>query len=955
MKYKCPYDKCTKIYKTKSGLTSHMRGHGGCFSPRRMSLRNESFDEPLKFDTTTGNIEILLESEKKIALNFNISTKMPIINAEECYNKKIQIYKSNVNTKDVVHKNIIQQVKNQQNDTLKENNVKIPSFMYTGNIYCEIGETPDRTQNQLLAVKGEPVEYDLDEEDVVWLRIINERRRTRKIYPVSMDMFELLIDRMEKRAQFCEIRKNVKKSITPDTDKNDSESPINLQNENLSNFNNDVCCICLDGTCENHNFILFCDMCNIAVHQECYGVPYIPAGNWWCRRCLLSPSNAVQCQLCPNTGGALKPTMDGRWMHVICVLWIPEFTFGNAVFFEPVVEAKKMSTKFIKQECYICNKKNVGVYIQCDRRKRDRIRRCSNFYHVTCAQLVGLHMRLEPITKLSDKGATVSVKSSSYCHLHAKADYRSLIDATTDKDQDLKCTIGLQDGTDTLNFIHLRMEKARQYLNSQQKNKCSVTQPFIKEEKMKEIEDMVDIPDKEEFMSRIRSYWMLKRRSQNGVPLIKRLQLPGPHLKSTLIEENAKIHKLDTDFNVEKLEPKLKISKKNKPHGNIKDSKKSKLNEEKSISASLNSKEELVNKYFSMITIRSQLEKARLVIEMIRKREIIKLKLAKLKETEINLLMNTKNLIFSDIMQILKYFDSTCAFHDKNFDYIQKFKNMSLDGIHLKIVQSDYKYLNQLFNDFKSIFKNHQSCSNSVNDVSIELFRYKVNYTFFLIKVFFHQYPINIFLNNAKCLNNKLKKHVSTVKFNIKNSTNEEEQLSHLHTILTHVRNIKKGKWAKLELLKMEISDYLNESEFTKLNDKKAVKVMNLIELQDEKTILTNPKLKKNGNYLQKSKPTLKPSEIESNSNLESLENEPKETIYNDKISKPKLNKKTKNQPQKPTKRKNNVSIPRKSKRQKLKYKSDSFVAISPEYKNCLTSSNKYPSRHNYLTNHDEC
>lgn len=161
------------------------------------------------------------------------------------------------------------------------------------------------------------VEYDVDEEDTTWLSMINEKRRENNLNEVSIDKLELLMDRLEKESYF---QATVNGSAQPEVD------------------DDAVCCICMDGECQNTNVILFCDMCNLAVHQDCYGVPYIPEGQWLCRRCLQSPSTPISCVLCPNTGGAFKQTDTGHWAHVVCALWIPEVRFANTVFLEPIGE-----------------------------------------------------------------------------------------------------------------------------------------------------------------------------------------------------------------------------------------------------------------------------------------------------------------------------------------------------------------------------------------------------------------------------------------------------------------------------------------------------------------------------------------------------------------------------------------------------------------------------------------
>ena len=86
--------------------------------------------------------------------------------------------------------------------------------------------------------------------------------------------------------------------------------------------------------------MVFCDKCNICVHQACYGITSIPSGPWLCRTCNLNIT--PKCELCPSKGGAMKATKSGKlWAHVSCALWIPEVSIGCVEKMEPITKISR--------------------------------------------------------------------------------------------------------------------------------------------------------------------------------------------------------------------------------------------------------------------------------------------------------------------------------------------------------------------------------------------------------------------------------------------------------------------------------------------------------------------------------------------------------------------------------------------------------------------------------------
>ncbi|KAH7729610.1 bromodomain containing protein [Aphelenchoides avenae] len=308
--------------------------------------------------------------------------------------------------------------------------------------------------------------------DHTWLKLANQRRQKNGQTQISERLFEEAIDLLEKESHF-EVVEN-------------GPAPRELD----QTVEDDVpCSICHEREDSNVNQIIFCDMCNIAVHQECYGVPYIPEGQWACRRCQLSPSEPVQCALCAYTGGAFKQTSEGKWAHVMCALWLNEVHFANGVFLEPIDGVEFSLKRRSKLRCLVCSQK-VGACVQCSKRS------CYRAFHVTCAQFSGMKMTVQPQTT---KSGEIVINRFVFCHQHSVS------------------------GNEVLSKKKIgdKIKHARKMLTSTSRAIPNVLVPVIAPTVLDKIRKKLLLDSVED----VRNYWAMKRRARCGVPLIRRLQV----------------------------------------------------------------------------------------------------------------------------------------------------------------------------------------------------------------------------------------------------------------------------------------------------------------------------------------------------------------------------------------------------------------------------------------------
>ncbi|KAF0700409.1 Aste57867_9069 [Aphanomyces stellatus] len=181
---------------------------------------------------------------------------------------------------------------------------------------------------------------------------------------------------------------------------------------------NDDCQVCGNEVSTDADPILFCDGCNVAVHQHCYGVRVIPADEWFCDACV-DKSKPEKCVLCPVRKGALKKTLCKQWVHVQCYLWTPELAIRVI---DGCIQLGSLETlaRFARASFFhmkLCHTTHGYGIVQCAHRS------CLRAFHVSCASTAKY--------KLIEREGVEEAQFVIYCPGHASVAKKASDDFVT--------------------------------------------------------------------------------------------------------------------------------------------------------------------------------------------------------------------------------------------------------------------------------------------------------------------------------------------------------------------------------------------------------------------------------------------------------------------------------------------------------------------------------------------
>uniref|UniRef100_A0A8C9QF91 Protein Jade-1 n=1 Tax=Spermophilus dauricus TaxID=99837 RepID=A0A8C9QF91_SPEDA len=329
-------------------------------------------------------------------------------------------------------------------------------------------EPPDLGYVDLRTLADSVCPYDLNDMDAAWLELTNEEFKEMGMPELGEFTMERVLEEFEQRCY-----DNMNHAI-------ETEEGLGIESDEEV-----ACDVCQSPDGEDGHEMVFCDKCNICVHQACYGILKVPEGSWLCRTCALGVQ--PKCLLCPKKGGAMKPSRRGtKWVHKM----------------EPITKVSYIPSSRWALVCSLCNEK-FGASIQCS------MKNCRTAFHVTCAFDRGLEMKT--ILAENDK-----VKFKSYCPKHSshRKSEESLGEGAAQENGAPKCS--------PRNLL--------EPFASLEQNREEAHRVSLRKQKLQQLEDgfytFVNLLDgralrlPEEVVDFLYQYWKLKRKVNFNKPLI---------------------------------------------------------------------------------------------------------------------------------------------------------------------------------------------------------------------------------------------------------------------------------------------------------------------------------------------------------------------------------------------------------------------------------------------------
>jgi len=202
------------------------------------------------------------------------------------------------------------------------------------------------------------------------------------------------------------------------------------------------CSVCGEPDYEDEDVLAVCSLCNLIVHQKCYGIHEV-SENWVCDVCVnfgKTKRHRVPCALCPIRGGALKMTVHSNdgiistpnyagprkrlrddveqpehpkqvWVHVFCALNIEGVTVSSIEEMRGI-DMSNVDKRRFTLKCEVCQKRE-GACLQCSFGK------CSAAFHPECSKALFV----------SSRGDQPRV----YCVMHRPLKLRKVLDSRDKK------------------------------------------------------------------------------------------------------------------------------------------------------------------------------------------------------------------------------------------------------------------------------------------------------------------------------------------------------------------------------------------------------------------------------------------------------------------------------------------------------------------------------------------